>query len=467
MRHLDLDLLQGVLDGEMPPKALLRRLLDHLGELCPECAEAVATLRQGSEAREQAIGRPAAAEPREGGAGGPSVATLPDPRFVGVLDRAQKTAADWSKTVRREQRRARADLRELMRLPREERAERIERARSRFRSRALADLLVEESRRVVREDPAEAQSLAALVEVVLLWTPGALAADWARDLVLRSRAWEANAIRVAGELRAADRRFAELRARLAREVVGSEALHAEISSLEASLRIDQGQAREARRLLAQAAELYQNAGDSQALGRTLMKWALVERRQDDLEAAVTVQRRALDLLDATADPRLYLQAVSNLAFYLLGLERMDEVQALLAGHQAGLEEHALWGTPRTQILRGRLALAHDDAATAEGLFLAARGGFLEVGDAVRAAVVSLDLALLYLAHGKTAELRRLARSMGQVFESEDLHEEAMATVVLFQQAVAAESLTVEALRAWRRQLESGGRPSRAQPARPS
>ena len=58
--------------------------------------------------------------------------------------------------------------------------------------------------------------------------------------------------------------------------------------------------------------------------------------------------------------------------------------------------------------------------------------------------------------------------MGQVFEAEDLHEEAMATVVLFQQAVAAESLTVEALRAWRRQLESGGgRAARTPASRPS
>lgn len=467
MRHLDLDLLQQVLDGDLPPKALLRRLLDHLGELCPECGEAVASLRQGSEVREREAGRPPEPEPRENGAGDRAVAILPDPRFVGVLDQAQNTAADWTKKVRREQRRARADLRELRRLPPDQRAERIEHARSRFRSRALADLLVEESRRVVREDPAEAQSLATLVEVVLLWTPGALGEDWARELALRAHAWEANAIRVSGELRLADRRFRELRARLAREVVDSEALHAEVCSLEASLRIDQGQVGEARQLLSQAAALYESEGDSQALGRILMKWALVERRQDDLETAVIVQRRALGLLDAAADSMLYLQAVSNLAFYLVGLERTDEAEALLVDHEAGLKEHSLWATPQVQILRGRLSLARDESANAESLFVAARGGFLAVGDAVRAAVVSLDLALLYLAQGKTWALRQLARSMGQVFEAEDLHEEAMATVVLFQQAVAAESLTVEALRAWRRQLETGGRSSKARPAQPS
>lgn len=468
MRHLDLDLLQGVLDGNLPPKALLRRLLDHLGELCPECGEVVATLRQGSEVREEETGKPPALGRHEDGCGDQAVPSLPDPRFVGVLDRAQNTAAEWTKRVRREQRRARADLRELKRLPLSARAERVEHARSRFRSRPLADLLIEESRRLVREDPAEAQSLASLVEVVLLWTPGAIDQDWARELMVRARAWEANAIRVAGEFRLADRRFAELRAQLAREVIDSEALHAEISSLEASLRIDQGQVREARELLSQAAVLYENASDSQALGRTLMKWALVERRQNDLEAAVTVQRRGLALLDAAADPMLYLQAVANLAFFLLGLEHTDEVGALLAGHEAALQEHGLWESPQVVNLRGRLALARHDEFAAENLFVAARAGFLDRGDAVRAAVVSLDLALLYLQQGKTADLRRMARSMGQVFEAEDLHEEAMATVVLFQQAVAAESLTVEALRAWRRQLEiGGGRAARAPASRPS
>jgi hypothetical protein len=120
-----------------------------------------------------------------------------------------------------------------------------------------------------------------------------------------------------------------------------------------------------------------------------------------------------------------------------------------------------------QALRGRIALEQDRPAEAERLFLAARTELVRRGDAVRAAVASLDLALLYLVQGKTAELRRMARLMGQVFEAEDLHEEAMATVVLFQQAVAAESLTVEALRAWRRQLETGGRSLRPRPVQPS
>jgi hypothetical protein len=467
MRHLDLDLLQGVLDGDVPPKTLLRRLLDHLGELCPECGEAVASLRQGSVVLERESGSPPAPQPREDVGAARAVTILPDPRFVGALDRAQITAADWTKKVRREQRCARTDLRELRRLPPERRAERVEHARSRFRSRALADLLVGESRRVVREDPAEAQSLAALVEVVLLWTPGALGQDWAREVGLRARAWEANAMRVAGELRKADRRFADLRRRLGKEMIVSEALHAEICSLEASLRIDQKQTGEGRRLLDQAIHLYRLSDDREALARVLIQKAILERHEMRFTEAVVLQQEVLRTLEYDRKNRLFLSSVINLGHYYCELGQQGKAAQILAEQHQGLVEGGVWEWPQMQALRGRIALEQDRPAEAERLFLAARTELVRRGDAVRAAVASLDLALLYLVQGKTAELRRMARLMGQVFEAEDLHEEAMATVVLFQQAVAAESLTVEALRAWRRQLETGGRSLRPRPVQPS
>jgi hypothetical protein len=61
--------------------------------------------------------------------------------------------------------------------------------------------------------------------------------------------------------------------------------------------------------------------------------------------------------------------------------------------------------------------------------------------------------VLYLAQGKSADLRRMARLMGSIFESAELESEALAAVVLFQKAVEADSVTEAAIRAWRRQLE--------------
>lgn len=461
MRHLDLDLLQAVIDGDLPPKTLLRRLLDHVGELCPDCGEVITALRRGSGSAESDLGAPVVA----GEANHDDLRTngIRDLRLVSAVERAEKSAVEWSKQLRRERRRARAELRELTSLPSTARAQRIQQARTRFRSRTLAELLIEESRRVVRENPFEARSLAALVDVVLLWTPGAVESDWARELSLRARAWEANALRVAGDLRGAEHSFGELRVQLAREIAAGEEIHAELCSLEASLRIDQRRLAEARNLLERAALLHRQSGSREPLARVLMKLAIVEDQSGDSESAVRVHCQALELLDPRQDAPLFLSTLVNLGLYLLELEQVAESEELLSRHRVDLIQAEMWEAPRVMTLRGRLALAQDDETEAESLFLAARAELIRRGDPLRAAVASLDLALLYLAQGKTGDLRRMARLIGAIFEAEDLHQEALATVVLFQQAVAAETVTLEAIRGWRRQLESGGdaRPRRS------
>lgn len=238
-------------------------------------------------------------------------------------------------------------------------------------------------------------------------------------------------------------------------------------SLEASLRIDQQRLSEARNLLDRAAFLYRHASAQEPLARVLLKLAIVEWQSGDFEAALTINSEALSLLDPHKDVSIFLPSVINASLCLLELHQFAEAEAILSSHRDKLLESGVWDWPTTKTLRGRLALAGGDEAEAESLFLAARAELIRRGDAVRAAAASLDLALLYLAQGKTADLRRMARLMGAIFEAEDLHQEALATVVLFQQAVAAETVTLEAIRGWRRQLESGGGAPKRSAERPS
>jgi tetratricopeptide (TPR) repeat protein len=468
MHHLDFELLQAALTGDLPVKVLMRQVLAHLTELCPECAETVASLRQahergdgGSSSAEEivAVCHVSSSERQD---------RCADPRHVGVFDgafdRAQDRASAWAIRVRRERRKARADVRELLQVPAEARARKIERAQARYRSRAVAELLLEESRRLVRQKPAEARSLAGLVDLVLLWTPGALNEDWSRELGVRANAWVANTFRVEYDLRAADRKLAEVRERMSREVVG-ELVHAEVASLEASLRFDQGRNEEARRLLDQAAVLYRAARSGEQLARVLSKRALLEDRLGDQVAAAAVQREAIELLRGTEQQQIFRESIANLALFLVNGNSVHEAAGVLAEHETALRDARMWEEPRVQSIRGRVAFALGDLTEAERLFLAARAELIGRRDAVRAAVASLDLAVLYLAQGKTAELRRMARLMGTIFDSAELESEALAAVVLFQKAVAAESVTEAAIRAWRRQLEvarvRGARPPQA------
>jgi tetratricopeptide (TPR) repeat protein len=462
MHHLDPLLLQAALEGDVPVKVLMRQLLAHMAELCPECAATVRQLRQALTQSEDAA-LAAVPSPRARVSSTPDTAArggsaVPDPRYVGAFDRAQEDSAAWVSKVRHERRKAREDVRDLLRLPATARARRIERARSRYRSRAVADMLLEESRRLARERPSESRSLAGLVEVVVLWTPGAVGQDWARALRVRAAAWIANSYRVELDLRAAERAFSEVRARMAHEVVG-EVVHAEVASLEASLRIEQGRFEEARRLLDQAAVFYRAEGRRSSLARVLIKRAVLEDALGDLAAAAAAQRQALGVLQGEDEPQLFRDSIVNLALFLVGDEKPEEAAEHLDRHAQVLAEGRMWDQPELQVIRGRIALAQDREPEAEKLFLAARAELIRRGENVRAAVASLDLAVLYLAQGKSADLRRMARLMGSILAGAELESEALAAVVLFQRAVEAESVTGAAIRAWRRQLEVG-RPRR-------
>ena len=86
----------------------------------------------------------------------------------------------------------------------------------------------------------------------------------------------------------------------------------------------------------------------------------------------------------------------------------------------------------------------------------ARDGFLEKYMAFDAALVSLDLAVVYLRAGRTEEVRSLAEAMIPIFKSQEIHREALAALVMFQEAARREAVTlslVERLAAYFREAE--------------
>jgi hypothetical protein len=60
-----------------------------------------------------------------------------------------------------------------------------------------------------------------------------------------------------------------------------------------------------------------------------------------------------------------------------------------------------------------------------------------------AALVSLDLAILFAQEHRTEDLKRLAAQILQVFESRDVHREAVATLILFHSACEDERLSAD------------------------
>ena len=63
-----------------------------------------------------------------------------------------------------------------------------------------------------------------------------------------------------------------------------------------------------------------------------------------------------------------------------------------------------------------------------------------------AALVSLDLARLFAQEECTEDLKRLAAELMPIFESRDVHREAIVALLMFQRACEEERLTVDLAR---------------------
>jgi len=309
-----------------------------------------------------------------------------------------------------------------------------------LRSSDLALLLCEESVSVAADDAANGLEIARLALFVAERVPGS--DDWRWRLTGYVWAFVGNAHRVCGELLAAEAAFQRSDELLRKGAADAGSLsEVRLFELKASLLCAQRQFPEALLLLDQA--IVADQADV-SKGRLLILRAKTLEELGDYEEAVATLRRALPLVDGERDPRLALVAHFNLVetLQLLGghtevEERLPAVRELTVqlGNQLDLVR-LRWVEARVDAARGR---------TAEAL-----AGFREVRDAFIAreiaydtALVTLELAVLLLDLGQTAEVRALVPEMAWIFESQGVKREFAATLRLFVEAVEREAMTVD------------------------
>ena len=280
----------------------------------------------------------------------------------------------------------------LRRLPPEKRADAVRNARRRFRGAALAELLLEECRSTVRTNPAEALGWASLVPLVLDWVQGPGAPAWAPLLLARAAAHRANALRVLGDLAAAERTFLDLRRSLGTRPVEDLGVAAELDSLEASLRTAQNRLSDAEELLERAAVAYRYAGDPVGVARVRIQQANVLWLQGEAEGTLRAMEDAMASLangPQHADIYLTLATITWRILALCALDRFDEAQFLLERHLDDFEasdEPFIAAVLRG--LQGRIALGAGelDAATLTELERDVRSNWRQLGVAGRVAL---------------------------------------------------------------------------------
>ncbi|HSG39265.1 MAG TPA: hypothetical protein VLE27_06475 [Thermoanaerobaculia bacterium] len=320
----------------------------------------------------------------------------------------------------------------------------------RFLSWGLCELLCGKSREAAPADAGAAVDLAELAVLIAERLPPGrpVEEEWLWEL--RALAWAhlGNARRVLGELRSAEEAFetsADRWLRGASEIGDALGFHPVILGLKASLRQAQRRFEEALALLDQAAALcLQDCRDPHLAGRVLLKKSYTFDQMGEPERSLATLREAAPLLDPERDPRLLLCLRHNLLDTLSKTSRLDEAAALLPDVAAlSLEIGTELDRLRLTWAEARIAAGRGDATRAERLLADVRRGFIDRGLGYDAALVSLELAALLSREGRTQELKTLASELLPIFQSRDVHREALAALALFQQAAAQEAATVE------------------------
>ncbi len=101
---------------------------------------------------------------------------------------------------------------------------------------------------------------------------------------------------------------------------------------------------------------------------------------------------------------------------------------------------------RLQWVEGRVAAGLGEHERACQLLTGVRQTFLNDGNPYEATLATLDLVVSHLEEGNTAEVRVLADEMVAVFRDHNVPREALASVLLFQEAAHREAATTELAR---------------------
>lgn len=312
---------------------------------------------------------------------------------------------------------------------------------------ALCQLLLKKSREATFNDPHRGVDLANLALRVVRHLGEAYDPNWVMDLRARCFAYLGNARRVLGELRSAEDAFLKAEDCLARSATGSIEVRAEILAMKSSLRRAQRRLGDALSLVNEALSLHAKTGDVRQVGKLLLKKAKILEEGDDFQEAIKLLQETSAELDRQGEARLFSYARYNLLGTLTLAGAYEEASQLLPEVRDLFKASAQpLDLVRLRWAEGLIHLGLGRLGPAESAFREVREEFLAREMGYDAALVSLDLARLFVQEGCVDDLKRLAAELMPIFESRDVHREAIVTLLLFQRACEEERLTLDLVR---------------------
>ena len=422
--HLSAEEIEQFMTGNLPASES-RRVLRHLFTGCTRC--------QNTASEHWSV-----AGAQEG-----QIASLPpsavDSAYDAVLDRVFRRAENAEKALLRERTEARELHSSLLRHP-ASRQRLVLMNSQRYRSRALCEILIDESHSVGFHDRARSLEIAETAVVLAnLLSEDELGLCPLAALRARAIAQKGNALRLNEEFAGAERAFFQAEQLLREAQSGSFADEARISDLKASLRRDQRRWTEAIQLHDRIIEIYERLGQRHQLGRALSQKAIVLYELADHSEAVRLLRRSLELLEPKVEPRMFLSARHNLIMVLSEMGQFREAFALLFHTRPlYLKMGDRMNLIRLRWLEGTVAAGLGRLEQAELAFREVGESFSELNLHCDAAIVSLDLAVVHSRQGRTREVRDIAESALSIFQANGIHREAIAAITLLHQVAVRE-----------------------------
>lgn len=313
----------------------------------------------------------------------------------------------------------------------------------RFRTWALCEKVAAESIEAAGNDPREALDLAELSLRIAERVPGEQAWRW--RLQGYAGVHVANARRVCGDLRGADYEIARAKKLWEAGAPGDPGLLNEVwlPWIEATLRHQQRQFAKAQEQIDKA--LASDRGELR--GKLLLTKAQILHVQGDTETSTALLQEAVHFIDTNRDPRIALGLRFQLLANLCQENRVAEAAPRLAEVRALAERQGKeLDLVRVVWLEGRIGAGLGRWEEARKAFEQVRRELAVRKVAYDYALVSLELALVLLEQGRTAEVRTVAEEMFWILQGQGVHREALAALQIFCEAAKRDAVTAELTR---------------------
>lgn len=323
-----------------------------------------------------------------------------------------------------------------------------------FKNRELVELLLDQSHAARYSDASEMSHLAELAKIIAEACTIEDAGSAARLADLRGRAWGdfASSLRVSFRHLEAEEALMTAE-RYVDKGTRDPSLRARTIEQKASLRKSQGRYSEAIELADESAAIFFEIGQTHEFARALVHKALACHYAGLTEESIDVLNRAIPLIDPETNPHLLLAACHNMVVSYLEVDRPEQALSLYFETRDLYKEFdddlilLKFTWQEGQLLRD---LGHLTAA--ETALLQARRGYVEKKLAHEVAMVSLDLAWVYVKLGRIDRLKETVNEAIPIFTALRVSRETLAALLQLQHAAGQEKQALELISTLNRRL---------------